>query len=65
MPDGCLRFSEAFDSAGVFAVDVGVDEDAVDDDAFWLCGIVLCCFVGELWADGGAFWGELIEDVGA
>lgn len=62
---GCLRFRDEFDSAGVFTVDVGVDEDAVEG-AFCegCCGMVLCAFCGELCADGGGFCGELIEAEG-
>lgn len=42
-----------------------IEGDAVgavdDDDDAWFCwGIVLCCFCGELLADGGAFFGEVV-----
>ena len=47
-----------------------IEGDAVgavdDDDDAWFCwGIVLCCFCGELLADGGAFFGEVVGWAGA
>lgn len=58
-----LRLSGALANAGVLFVVlvVGVDADATDP---FPVGMVLCCFCGELCADGGAFWGELMEEDG-
>lgn len=39
-------------------------DDVDDDDAWFCCGIVLCCFCGELVADDGAFWGEVMDGAG-
>jgi hypothetical protein len=54
--------SAAFAIAGVLLLVLvdGVEADATDP----FTGMVLCCFCGELCADGGAFWGELMEDEG-
>jgi hypothetical protein len=54
--------SGALAMAGVlFAVPVpGVEADATEP----FVRIVLCCFCGELCADGRAFLGELMEDEG-
>lgn len=56
--EACFRFKEALARDGVFPVDAGVDAEGWGG-----CGIVLCCFRGELEAEGGAFWGELIVEV--
>lgn len=60
----CLRFKDALDSAGVFVVPddtVGEETDAdEEEEPCDCCGIDLCCFCGELPADRGAFWGELM-----
>jgi hypothetical protein len=45
----------------------GIEGDAVgavEDDAWFGWGIVLCCFCGELLADGGAFFGEFVSGAG-
>jgi hypothetical protein len=57
-----LRLSGALAMAGVlFAVPVpGVKADTTEP----LVRFVLCCFCGELCADGRAFLGELMEDEG-
>jgi hypothetical protein len=57
----CFRFKEALDIEGVLVsvdavvpeleLEICADVDAGPDD----CGTVLCCFRGELSADGGAF----------
>jgi len=60
----CLRFNEAFDIAGVLLVvpvpPVRGEEDVAPEvgvavAADVLTGMVLCCFVGELCTEVGAF----------
>lgn len=68
--DTCFLLRDAFVIAGVLLVDAGVDAagtDAPDGGGCCCWGIVLCCFCGELLAEGGAFLGELmvVEGVGA
>jgi hypothetical protein len=61
----CLRLRDALARAGVLVVvpddtegEAAVTED--DAEACGCCGIVLCCFKGELFADEG-FFGEFID----
>jgi len=66
--DTCLRLEGTLEGVLVIVPDE-TDGDAVgavdDDDDAWLCwGIVLCCFCGELLADGGAFLGECMDGAG-
>jgi hypothetical protein len=62
--DACLRFEGTLEVL-VIVLDAteGDTVDAVDDDDdAWFCwGIVLCCFCGELLAEGGAFFGEFMD----
>jgi len=66
----CLRLSDALDSAGVLFVapdeTAGDEAGAVEDDEApgVCCGIVLCCFWGELPADWGGFFGETMAPMG-
>lgn len=69
--DACLRFNDAFDIAGVLLFvpdppvrgeEVAAPETGVAPAATAFVGMVLCCFIGEFCADGGAFCGELMVD---
>lgn len=55
----CFRFKVAFDIDGVPLAGPEPEAEAAEGG-----GIDLCCFCGELWADGGAFCGVPTGGIG-